>query len=309
MSFLSAKQGIGASLLAFTSLSSAPVAPSGPVTSKHRYWGIQIRANAGDSGYTDVSNVQFRSLKGGPNIATGGIASSSVAPAYDTPTVAFTPASKVEWTGTGFDIPILLSYDFGTPVSVIEISIDGIYDVPTRTVSDFEVVYSDDGATWVSDDWCGYAPTWVASTPIVFTKAIATGAKRFWRLRGDQLTSVSELQFYAVISGLNLSLGAAASFASTTYPGYPASNALDGDINTLWSGNGTVVNGGFIGVDFGSGISKTIVQTIIYARNDAYYGQAPAIAYIENSVDGITYMKVLTKTGLTWSAGSSNTIP
>ena len=118
-------------------------------------------------------------------------------------------------------------------------------------------------------------------------------AHRYWRLvvgtnASGTGTAIAEVNFYASVgSTTNVATGGTAS-ASTTYSGYPASNAFDGSATTFWSSNG--VNAGeYIQYGLGVGYSSAVYGVKLTARPDVSYTQAPVTCLLEYSDDGSTF--------------------
>lgn len=128
---------------------------------------------------------------------------------------------------------------------------------------------------------------------------------RYWRVlvtKNQALSGVSciELTMHESVGGPNVATGGVAA-ASSSYPGWPASNAFDGT-SAGWDSNGTVP--AWISYDFGAGNERDIVQITIMSRVDSYYYFAPAVARMEFSDDGISFApRQFFNVSATWSSG------
>jgi hypothetical protein len=87
--------------------------------------------------------------------------------------------------------------------------------------------------------------------------------------------------------GTNVATGGTASASSVYAPEYPASNAFDGNDNTIWASAG--VSGTWIEYDFGSGNDKDIVEITWRGRNDCCENQNPSDFAIQYSTDDIVW--------------------
>ena len=100
--------------------------------------------------------------------------------------------------------------------------------------------------------------------------------------------------------------GSGTASAGSTFSGFPASNAFDNNAASLWSGSGDATDSAWLAYDFGSGVTKDIVQISFTARNDIDYTQSPTAGWIESSTDAINWLPRWTFLGLSWSQGSTN---
>ncbi len=116
-----------------------------------RYWRINVTLNNGSASNWSLTEVVFRTVPGGPQVATGGTASAST-------TLGGYPASNafdgnlsnlyVATQSTGW-----LQYDFGASnlVAIAEIAIVSRFDgFQTDSPRDFQVQYSDNGSSWTT---------------------------------------------------------------------------------------------------------------------------------------------------------------
>ena len=134
-------------------------------------------------------------------------------------------------------------------------------------------------------------------------------AHLYWRILENTSTSqgalsAAEISMAATNGGANQCTGGTA-FASSTYGGYPASNAFDGDPSTFWSSNGNSI-GVYIGYQFASPVD--VVELVILPRPDYLAdGQGFRNFSLQYSDDGVTYTTAATFDAATWSVGVSQT--
>lgn len=113
----------------------------------HLYWRLNITANAGDTAYLAVAELEFRATIGGADQCTGGTAISG---AFDIPANAFdnnatTRASNTVSVFTGW-----IGYQFASAVDVLQYTIQAHPTTPLRSPSVWALQYSDDGTSWTS---------------------------------------------------------------------------------------------------------------------------------------------------------------
>lgn len=113
---------------------------------------------------------------------------------------------------------------------------------------------------------------------------------------------IPELQLRTTVGGASVAVGGTAS-ANSSYSGYPASNAFDGNTGTSWFSNGT--SAPFIlEYDFGSGNAHKIVQYAIYGQTTL--GQTPSSWTLEYSDDGTTWTTADTRTSAAMTINAYN---
>lgn len=119
----------------------------------HRYWGLDMFARAGSGDGIAVAELEMRGSPGGADLCSGGTAGGSatsgttVAQAFDNDT---TTGCYNGATGGGFS---RLTYDFGSPVSIVEMVVTtpgAAYFRPGATYGPAfcRVLWSDNGSTW-----------------------------------------------------------------------------------------------------------------------------------------------------------------
>lgn len=124
----------------------------------HRYWAISVFARPGSGAGVSIAEVEMRGAPGGASLCVGGTAS-GVSHFGQTPAMAFDADPATHWhnAATG-GAAIRLSYDFLTPVSIVEIFIRNVaasgsgyalsYPGSTYGPAFCRVEWSDNGATW-----------------------------------------------------------------------------------------------------------------------------------------------------------------
>lgn len=93
---------------------------------------------------------------------------------------------------------------------------------------------------------------------------------RYWRaqayLGAGSGQSHAEVNFRSTVGGSNISRAGGTATASSTYPGYPASNAVDGNNSSFWSSNGQQ-DTAWWQFDFGS--TQTVREVSITKRGSS----------------------------------------
>lgn len=258
----------------------------------HRYWRVICRINSGNASFTGLSEIEMKTSSGGSDQCTGGTAGSSgsiqagsAANCFDNNT-----GTGIQWNGTGGNQYV--SYDFGSGVTkdIVEITILPKHDGANRTFAEFDVQSSDDGSSW-SHEWACSFTGWVIGTVVTFTKPSAV-AHRYWRIRLDenQLGSgstlgLAEVEMKDTVGGSDQCTGGTGS-ARTVFGGTSAANAFDNNNTTIYSSSGGTNNCEWIRYDFGSGVTKDIVEVTIRGRDDSlHWMQMPKHGWIESGDD------------------------
>ncbi len=119
------------------------------VVGSHAYWRVYSTAEAGTENYISISNLEFRSVAGVAQQATGGTAMSSgdygagYAKAY-----AFDSNLTTTWISSNI-MPNWIGYHFPAPIACLQVSITNRYGgYYYQAPAAFEVQYSDDGVAW-----------------------------------------------------------------------------------------------------------------------------------------------------------------
>jgi hypothetical protein len=106
---------------------------------------------------------------------------------------------------------------------------------------------------------------------------------------GDSYSAI-KIEFRGTSGGPNMAVGGTP-IASSTFPGYPITNAFDDNDNTLWSGdnfyNPSVT--GWVSYQF---TSPVVINEILWkARNDSYSTQSVKLGRLEYSDNGLAWRK------------------
>lgn len=125
-------------------------------------WRIQINAVQTGGAWASIKELEMRATAGGPDQCTGGAPSASSGTAAN----AFDDSTATFWQASGATLPQWIEYDFGTPVTVEQISIvapGAAGDSPTN----IDVQYWN-GSTFVTY-WNTTPTAWTASETRVLT--------------------------------------------------------------------------------------------------------------------------------------------
>lgn len=121
---------------------------------------------------------------------------------------------------------------------------------------------------------------------------------RYWRLycllnqRPLDVYSLQEITASSTVGGANELIGSTVS-ASSTFSGWPASQAIDGNPNLGWAST-TAAAGEWIKFDLGAGNEKDLSAEIsVLARNDGFYNQTPTLAWWQWSDDNLAWTTAL----------------
>jgi hypothetical protein len=115
---------------------------------------------------------------------------------------------------------------------------------------------------------------------------------RYWRVRGLELNSglmaATNVELREVLGGPTVT-GSGTAIASSYYSaGYEPANAFDGS-SSPWASSGGGAGVQWIGYDFGSGVTKDIMQVAYTGRDSGSSNQSPWFVAIEYSDDGSTW--------------------
>ena len=130
-------------------------------------------------------------------------------------------------------------------------------------------------------------------------------AHRYWRLRfpsgtvigGRTYLTIPEVQFRSSIGGSQGATGGTAT-ASSTYSGFPASNAFIG--SSFWSSSGSATEGQWIAYDMGVGNSLSVVEFYVKPLS-GYSSDMPPYIVCEYSDNDVDWVPELYATGITWA--------
>lgn len=280
----------------------------------HRYWRIFAATNAGDAGYTQFAELEFRASAGGADTtAPGGTIFGSASPQAGTPAGAFAndgTTTFVQYGGTG---GVYCGYDYGASSGgwkdIVEIAIMGALGAANRAPGEFRVEYSDDNVSWLMAWGVTYSSGYVTGTNVIFTKPSLVSAVRYWRSRmetslGGGVFTFAEVKMMNTLGGASQCSGGVG-FALSTYSGYSVANAFDANTTTNWA-SAAGSSSEYIGYDFGSGVTKNIIEMSWLPRQDSNFQQWPSIIYVEASADNIAWLPrwIVAKTRNTYSDGA-----
>ena len=119
----------------------------------HRFWGLHISSNWGDSNYTSLAELILAQSAGGAQGAVGGTAiASSFRTSTESPDKAFDGSPTTSWrTDYTFNIPSFIRYDMGAgnslDVAEVRMTVNSSMGATSYPRS-FTLVYSDDGSHW-----------------------------------------------------------------------------------------------------------------------------------------------------------------
>jgi hypothetical protein len=141
----------------------------------HRYWRLSVPHSADGDFFVDSNEIELRTTPGGSDVTTpsttiaasdelafSGIAANAIDD--DTGTIWTTNASPT--------FPVTLTFDFGAgnAKAILEVSWLPRPDAPSRSPSELDVLWSDDGSSWHLN-WSETGITgWTAGVAKVFTK-------------------------------------------------------------------------------------------------------------------------------------------
>lgn len=126
-------------------------------------------------------------------------------------------------------------------------------------------------------------------------------AHRYWRFLcqtngGGGVFAIAEFTGNTAIGGTSVFTGGTAS-ASTSFGGFPASNAFDGNPSTAWAST-SATSGEWLKYDLGAGNDKDIIEFSIASRNDNSANQTPVTGKLQYSDDDIGWTDALTFAGV-----------
>lgn len=280
----------------------------------HRYWRLfDYRVY---STFMGINEIELRLTAGGANQVGSGTAFASGSYQTFTPDKAFNLITTDQWeqdiagTTDNSGYGSFIGYDFGVGVTkdINEILVWPDSDFSAaRTFALFMLQSSDDNATWQNEYLCTYS-SWVAGTPILFTRPTIQAANRYWGLlstvsQTGQLVALSEFQQRIVAGGASVAVGGTA-IGFDHFGTQAQALAFDADINTYYAGQFNAP-GGLVAYDYGAGITKSIVEYQLTARNDASFAQGSTDGYALYSQDGKAWNIAKVYTGLTYAGAAS----
>lgn len=283
---------------------------------EHRYWRVFIaNPQTGQTDWTSVNRIEmYSSALDGPkkkDRCTGGTVLFSTQGGLfgnESAAKAFDDINGDIWTTSPSGAARLncyIGYDFGTPINIDRFSMQAREGSITQTPMDFSLQYSDDNSSWTTLFTPASQTSWGLQEQRVFTAPSYSqsysgsphGAHRYWRIHmslsdsGGFTFSAAEIEMRATPSGADQCSGGTASAHSVfgSNPGsFDADKVFDNNNATLWSANGSNADG-WIKYDFGSGVTVSVAEIAIRARNDGSFGQTPRYGVVEWSDNGTTW--------------------
>ena len=268
----------------------------------HRHWRLYITAPA--TAYINVGELEFHETVGGADVLAGGTASaSSEYPGF--PAANAVDDTIVSAWSAGAGPPTWWAYDFGLGVAkdIIEIKMYPRQGWTSRTPTEFDMQYSDDGTNWTTS--FSVSITWSSEVWQTFPPppppANDPGGHRYWRccmeygVQGRDLLSFGTLKMLGS-DGINR-CGWGTPAASSSYSGWPVANCFDDGTGTCWVSNDNAP--GWISYDFGLGKAYDITQ--IYAYTSQYTFRNPTEMIVQWSDDNSAWNDAWYITDWTWT--------
>lgn len=145
----------------------------------HRYWRLNMTAGNGAT-YADVSMLRLKTVAGGAQAATGGVATAKnyqngfEAINAFTPNNAATPDNTNFWSSYPSNFPQWLQYAMASRsiLAVVEydVEFDVIYNEPKGAApKNWTLQYSDNGSTWTTADTRINQTSWTNGDTRTFT--------------------------------------------------------------------------------------------------------------------------------------------
>jgi hypothetical protein len=280
--------------------------------SAYRYWGLSISAMDGGSAVT-IADLELRTSAGGVDQTGSGTASASNSAFGHGASGAFDGTSATDWSisGTGN----WLAYDFGAGVTkaIVEIAIAADAN-PVNSPKDFKLMLSPDGLAWYPVWTITGITGWTSGQRRTFNSSGETttptvpNAARFWRIvsianNGGSNSAIAEIELKTTAGGSDQTGSGTAYSGTAIVTGNDADKAFDNNSTTKWQS--TVTAYAWLAYDFGSGVTKQIVQYSITAPN-ASTTETPKDFLFQRSQDGlgwVTHDTVTNQTG--WSAAET----
>ncbi len=280
----------------------------------HSYW--RVRPIVDVNGTPSVYTLDFRSSRGGSNIATGGTAIDSSHYSGYEPAKAFDGTSSTYWHGQGSQSWI--GYHFAAPVAVIEYAF-------ATTMTDFVLEFSDDGTTWyVSGEAVRDQGGGASFTMIYTTDPPAAKEHSYWRMKMTEMNiaagyaalfdppvvGLQQIVLQETVGGENLGLTVGGNCTDSINYG---SNVADIFMGSHYTISGVYSATPLFGVYDGWGAQADSVWVQIHLATakkvTAYTVKAPMLAstawkppkswVIQHSDDGVNWTDAATETNQT----------
>ncbi len=126
----------------------------------HLYWRLNITANAGDTSFLAIAEIEMRATVGGADQCAGGTAAASLADPGAPVTNAFDNDAATRWSTTSGTLTGWIRYQFAAPVDVAQYTIQAHPTTPLRSPKDWALEYSDDGSAWVPVEMRSGVSSW-----------------------------------------------------------------------------------------------------------------------------------------------------
>lgn len=251
----------------------------------HKAWRLRMDHTASDpaDAYCSIGSLEFRTVAGTAQQATGGTSFSTATGNGSSPDQAFDNDSGSRWVGsypsTGF--PKYLGYIYASPIVVAEMMIQANATYPSETPIAGALEYSDDTTTGLDGTWASAATftspaTWAASEIRVFQNTGTTPA--------DQTANVVALQGnVASLTTRVTSLESKASSGSS--PGGSTGGSSSGVTSELVAGVTSSVDGTSSSGHQTKGINVTPTQDAAIT----------GISFLVAAVAGVSYTATIWK--------------
>lgn len=282
--------------------------PSSGAAPGHRYWRINVTANAGSGASTSFAEVEMRTSVGGADVTGSGTASGGGGFTGSTPANAFDNNSSTLYAPSGSSG--WLKYDFGVNKDIVEIAIShgggaGITTMPQT----FTIQYSDDDSSWTTLGSTINAYGWIDNATRVFPETPVSGYHRYWRINATTSTgtrtNLAEMEFAATAAGADQCTGgkpykALNAGSSAPYTDSSAPNLTD---NSTATEDGQVATTCVFGYIFPNPVAVQEVRL----TGSANTTRDPQNFTIQSSDDGSSWTTEKTVTGASWTANEVKT--
>lgn len=138
----------------------------------HRYWALQVTARAGAGNGVSLAEVEMRASVGGADQCSGGTAGGAYS-IGQAPANAFDNSDSTLWyNGSTSGLGVLLTYDFGSAVTVAEVFVRNA--AASGSGSGFPGATYGPATCWVA--WSDDGSAWHFTTPPVDLSGLGNGA-------------------------------------------------------------------------------------------------------------------------------------
>lgn len=276
----------------------------------HRYWRINITANAGDASFLAIAEIEMRATVGGADQCSGGTASASASDGASPPGNAVDNNNTTRWSTPSGTTTGWWKYDFGSAVEVVEYVIRAHPSTGGRSPKNWTLEYSDDDSTWTVADTRAALAYWGNGQARGFRcgQEFVGDAFAAWMVSvssndGDtNYLQIAEIELRTTAGGTDIT-GSGTASAASEVAGFEAGKAIDNNADTRWSTqSGT--KSAWLRYQHPSDVS--IAQYTIQAGTTG--GRAPREWVLEGAAgDGIFFVRDA-RSGVTgWTAGETRT--